>query len=238
MVDVERVPTDIPGLDKLLDGGFPTESVVLVTGGAGCGKTILSSQFLWNGLENGETCRFISMEEAVEDIITDAQAFGWDFTTYQDDDQFDISYVEPTSGERGFMRRVNDMVRDENVSRLVIDSISIILGAFGSNEPEMRDNMYTLLRNVKESGTTTLMTSEIRESEDDTLSRYNVAEFVVDGIIKLYYHGLQTSEAEYFRSLAIRKMRRTAHIHGSFPFEITDDGIIVHSDTPISRGRP
>jgi len=43
---VERVATGIPGLDALIEGGLPQGSVTLVSGGAGCGKTIFCSQYL------------------------------------------------------------------------------------------------------------------------------------------------------------------------------------------------
>lgn len=230
MTNVERVPTGLPGLDDLIEGGLPEGSISLVSGGAGCGKTIFTSQFLWHGLENGETCRFISLEEASEDIKADAQVFGWDFEKYEEDDKYKISYIKPTAGERGFMDKVNELAAEDEVTRLVIDSVSIMLGSYGGGESEKRDNMYRLLRHVKRSGATTLLTSEIRETEGDALSRYGVAEFVADGVIVLYYSnvGEQT-----FRNLEVRKMRKTAHTPGSYPFKITDDGIQVLSENKL-----
>jgi len=46
----EKVATGIPGLDDLVDGGFPQGRVVLVIGGPGTGKTILAGQFLYKGM--------------------------------------------------------------------------------------------------------------------------------------------------------------------------------------------
>src|SRR5437867_10473913 len=48
---VDRTPTGIPGLDEILSGGFPRRRVVLIVGGPGTGKTILTSQFLINGIK-------------------------------------------------------------------------------------------------------------------------------------------------------------------------------------------
>src|SRR5437667_260526 len=60
MPTVDRTPTGIPGLDEILSGGFPRGRVILLVGGPGTGKTILTSQFLLNGIkiygENGATC--------------------------------------------------------------------------------------------------------------------------------------------------------------------------------------
>ena len=44
---VERIKTGIPGLDKLIQGGFVKGSAVLISGGTGAGKTIFCLQYLW-----------------------------------------------------------------------------------------------------------------------------------------------------------------------------------------------
>ena len=43
---IVRVPTGIPGLDKLIQGGLVKNSANLVAGGTGTGKTIFAIQFL------------------------------------------------------------------------------------------------------------------------------------------------------------------------------------------------
>lgn len=226
--DVERVSTGIEGLDELIEGGIPDPSVTLISGGAGCGKTILCSQFLWHGLQQGERCLFISLEEPVDDIRQDTQVFGWDFEKYEDDGQFNMTYIKPTAGQRGFLDKMNDLVAEEDVTRLVIDSISVMLGSYGGSESEKRDVMYSLIRNIKRSNATTMLTSEIQENDGDSLSRYGVAEFVADGVIALYYSGVGE---ETFRNIEVRKMRRTDHTPGTYPFKITDDGINVIRET-------
>jgi len=42
----KRVKSGIKGLDKLVGGGFPEKSVVLISGGPGTGKTTLGLQYL------------------------------------------------------------------------------------------------------------------------------------------------------------------------------------------------
>ncbi|HID90774.1 TPA: hypothetical protein EYP44_02310, partial [Candidatus Bathyarchaeota archaeon] len=43
------VSTGIPGLDKLLGGGIPRGYLLLVAGGPGVGKTILSVKYIYEG---------------------------------------------------------------------------------------------------------------------------------------------------------------------------------------------
>ena len=45
-----KTPTGIEGLDEITDGGFPAGRPTLICGGAGCGKTLLSMQFLIRGI--------------------------------------------------------------------------------------------------------------------------------------------------------------------------------------------
>ncbi|MFH0949382.1 MAG: ATPase domain-containing protein, partial [Candidatus Aenigmatarchaeota archaeon] len=69
---VERVSSGIPGLDKMMEGGFVPNDVYLLTGGTGTGKTLFCCQFLWEGLQAGEKCIFFSLEELPDDILSDA----------------------------------------------------------------------------------------------------------------------------------------------------------------------
>ena len=58
-----RVPTGVAGLDEMLGGGFPARSVVLVCGGPGAGKTVLSLQYVAATLGRGEPCVYVNFEE-------------------------------------------------------------------------------------------------------------------------------------------------------------------------------
>jgi len=46
----DRCRTGIPGLDDILDGGFPRGRTILLKGECGTGKTIFGAQFLHNGV--------------------------------------------------------------------------------------------------------------------------------------------------------------------------------------------
>ncbi|HVH91786.1 MAG TPA: ATPase domain-containing protein, partial [Candidatus Acidoferrum sp.] len=78
MIQTERVPTGIPGLDPLLEGGFPQGRSILVTGEPGTGKTIFSLQFLIEGLARGEKGIYVAADEGPMDILEQAASLGWD----------------------------------------------------------------------------------------------------------------------------------------------------------------
>ena len=78
MIQTERVPTGILGLDPLFEGGFPKGRSILVTGEPGTGKTIFSLQFLVEGLARGEKGIYVAADEGPMDILEQAASLGWD----------------------------------------------------------------------------------------------------------------------------------------------------------------
>ena len=79
-----RVPTGIPGLDSLIEGGFLEGSSILVAGGAGTGKTILSTQYIYNGAaEYNEPGIYITLEEGATNLWWNMKNFHWNLTKYE-----------------------------------------------------------------------------------------------------------------------------------------------------------
>ncbi len=221
---IERVPTGIPGLDDLIEGGVPKGSATLVSGGPGTGKTIFLSQFVREGLNRGENCLFVTLEESPEEIKGDVAVFGWDFDKYEKNGQLRIEYFDPF--ELGDLAgRIGDLIRVNNYTRVSIDSTALF-GMYVNDLYKIRKMLYKLIEDIKRTEATVLLSTEIVEGSN-SLSRFGVEEFVCDGIIVLYYMGLGEG---VFRNIEIRKMRRTNHRNGTFPMEITPNGIVVRSD--------
>ena len=78
--NTNRVQVGIPGFDALCSGGLIKNSVNLLSGGAGTGKSVFALQFLYNGITQfGEKGLYISFEEDLDDLREDAKVFGMDF---------------------------------------------------------------------------------------------------------------------------------------------------------------
>ncbi len=219
---IERIKTGIHGLDKLIAGGFIKGSTILVSGGAGTGKTIFCSQFIWEGLKNDENCLFITLEESPRDIELDALTLGWDFSSYIKNKKLILDYGDPFR-ITNITTELFEEIKSHKVKRVVIDSTSI-LGFYFNTPSEIRKQLFKLVTMLKKSGATSVITSEI--TDQNRLSRFGVEEFVVDGVIILDY--LKYSRGSGIsRSLEIKKMRRTKHGEGVYPLEITSKGIVV-----------
>ncbi len=218
---IKRIATGIPGLDKLVEGGLVENSVNLLTGETGTGKTIFASQFIYGGLLNGEPGVFITLEETPEDIKNDAAVFGWDFDKYEKKGLFEIIYHDPVQ-----INNIDSVIIGElntlKARRLVVDSTSLIALNI-ENQAQIRRKLYHIICSIKRNRTTAIVTSEIPEGSK-ALSRFGVEEFVVDGVVVLHYLGIGEVSA---RSLTIRKMRRTSHGNDVYPLEITKSGLVV-----------
>jgi circadian clock protein KaiC len=219
--DFERIPSGIPGLDKLIEGGFIKGSTNLVSGGAGTGKTIFCAQFLLEGLKRGEICMFITLEERPEDIIGDVKRFGWDFEKYVKEKKLFLESQDPFQ-ITDITSPLLDKIKEHKIQRVAIDSTAVF-ELYYKEPSEVRKQLFKLLNGLKDVGVTSVLTTELPE-EYNTLGKFGVEEFVVDSVILLHYLGI--GEKNY-GSLQVRKMRRTNHEKDIYPMEITNKGIEV-----------
>jgi len=215
---VLRISTGVPKLDSLLEGGLLKNSVTMITGGTGTGKSIFCLQFLWEGLQKGEPCVYLSLEEDAEDIKADARQFGWDLDKYEKKGLFRIMFHDPFESDVSSV--LVNQIEYTKAKRLVVDSVSM-LGLYMKDKATVRKQLGKLMKSVKNTGCTSIITSEIVE-DSKALSRFGVEEFVVDGVIIMNYLGIG---GETNRSMQIRKMRRTQHGKDIYPFKISEKGI-------------
>ncbi len=81
-----RVPTGKPGLDELISGGFPANTVNLVSGPAGSAKSLVAIQYIYNGVKDkDEVGIYLTLEEPRENIIRAMNAYGMDITKYEEE---------------------------------------------------------------------------------------------------------------------------------------------------------
>jgi len=225
----DRVESGIPGLDKLVEGGFVRNSINLIAGQTGTGKTLFCMQYLLHGLRNGENGLYISLEQTVDDIMLDVGKFGWDveFKKYMQQGKFAIVTQEPTS-----IKDLQDAtlinIKKTSAKRFVLDSLSIATMGWKVSSMDVgkiRSEIFSYMKALKQSGITVLLIAEIPEAETKSLSRFGFEEFLADGVIILHY--LEYAAGGTPRSLLVRKMRRTSHGTDIYPIEISSKGVAV-----------
>jgi len=93
-----RVPTGIPGLDRMLGGGLVAGRPYLVTGGTGSGKSLLGLMFLLEGLRRGEEVLLVAVDEPPNEIMENVRSFGWDLSA--------VKTLEANPGTHAIKRNV------------------------------------------------------------------------------------------------------------------------------------
>lgn len=238
---VQKVPVGIPGLDEMLNGGLPRARAILVSGSAGCGKSILLNEFLYRGITRyNQGGVFLTFEETPKQIIEDAHSFDRDYIPLIESNR--LAFVDTSPDRRGvfesgdydwiegLLARVMHAVEKTKASRVAIDGISNFFGLYAKNSEihQIRKGIYLLTNELKSKGITVLFSSE-RIGHGDEVSRYGVEEFVSDGIIDINTtHG----QNRIIRTLIIRKMRGMDFSSGRVEFEITREGITVFPKIP------
>ena len=226
---MNRIKTGIPGMDDLIEGGFPESSSILLSGGPGCGKSIFCLQYLYNGAkEYGERGMYITLEEGPHNLWWNMQRFKWDLLPLEKQGLLKIYKFEPNLDMKddveGQTKRILEKAKELNAKRLVIDSITAF--SFWIEDPaKLRYMIYVLIEELRKLDVTTILTTETSGGKDE-ISRFGVEEFLADGVVQMYFNPPH-------RSMFVRKMRGTNNDKSIHPFEINDNGIQVDSREEI-----
>ena len=74
-----RVSAGNDRINEMCGGGYFRDSIVLVSGASGCGKTLMSAEFVAGGVENGERCVLFAFEESRDQLMRNATGWGKGF---------------------------------------------------------------------------------------------------------------------------------------------------------------
>lgn len=234
MVKEVRCKTGIEALDSELNGGIPTGSTVLISGGSGVGKTTLSMQFLANGIKQGEKGVFFTATETVPKLKRFQGVFDFfDIKLIQSGelsviDLWSISDRLGLNSERYSLEEANilfevirDITKELKANRLIIDSITSLCYRLQTREA-IRDFLFKLGSSLTAMMCTTFLTSEIPPMIFQ-YSQYEIEEFIADGIIFL---GDIERKGDLIRTLQVIKMRGTPHGRSKYVLSMsTKNGI-------------
>lgn len=216
-----RVTSGNEALDTMCGGGWFQGSIVLVSGATGSGKTLIVTEFLKGGVENGEKCILFAFEESRDQILRNAASWGVDYEEIEKEGQLKIicRYPETTGLESHFIL-IRKAIEEFQPQRVAVDSLSALEKI--SNMKGFRIFLLTLNTLFKEKGITVVHTANtvnLVGSEEITKSDISTN---TDLIILLRYVEVY---GEIKRGLAVLKMRGSKHDKNIREFTIDDEGM-------------
>ncbi|MEM3383096.1 MAG: ATPase domain-containing protein [Nitrososphaerales archaeon] len=216
----DRVPTGIDGLDAVILGGFPKNSLILIAGNPGVGKTIFSAKFIYHGIvdhnENGIYVNFVENREMFYNIM---KSFGFNFEKLEKERKF--RYLEMSTVKEENINYILSTIMEEVIKskakRLVIDSFSAMARPFEKSIDVGVVLQMILNRIIRQTGCTTLMVIEVPFGEKKL--GLGMEEFLADGIILL---NTSIVNERLFRSMEIVKMRGTRLFERIMTYTLND----------------
>ena len=225
---IPRIKSGITGLDELIEGGVPENSLVLVAGDTGTGKSTLAMNFLIEGAKNDEPGIYVTLEESASEHALRMKLFGWPIETLIAEKKLAIVQPELYDFDKLIMN-IEDAVTRIGAKRLVIDSLTI-LHMYFKDPFKVRRSFLTLEKAVKKLNCTTFAISELKQVGNEP-QLTGVEEFLVDCVILLHYI---KKENVYSRAMVIRKMRATNHSLKIHPVQIKrPGGFIVYPEDEV-----
>ncbi|MEM3839254.1 MAG: ATPase domain-containing protein [Candidatus Micrarchaeaceae archaeon] len=241
----KRVETGISGLDKMLYGGIPDKNMVLISGGPGAGKTLLSFEFLYRNAKTGHKCIFFTLEEEPKQLVENVKSA---FSEIKDIDDVIKSRAlivdEELSADRivvsgtddksniefgNVMASIESSISRFGADRIVIDSISV-LDIMIKDPALYRKYMFAMVTNLRRLGVTAMITAELESPEKNRLT-FRPEYFIFDGIIALYQSG---EESKRLLTSEVLKMRGTRHSFVTTPYDITPSGFRIFAVEDIA----
>ena len=223
---INRIKTGVPGLDIIIQGGLPKNSITLVSGPPGSGKSILCFQFLLDGIKNNEKCLFLTLDKKSEGLIVQAKELGLNFEPAIEEGLIKFEYLNINKKE--VYEKMANEILSKNYDRVVLDSITplaempifmrniedldidknnLIPDDFPADTalPTRRLHLRFIMTALESSNCTSIVTSELPVGSN-MLSRDGISEFLADGVITLSLDPTMDR-----RKLAVMKMRNTKH---------------------------
>ncbi len=221
---LERIKTGVEGFDELIDGGVIKGEVILLAGTTGSGKTIFSTQFIYNGAaQYGERGVYATFEEDETSLKRNMAKLGMDLEKLEQEGKVKVIGLQAMKevGLNANLDYVLKTVKELNAGRLVIDSLTAFLTGTGEKF-EYRTLMHLFYKILKKIGCTTIMTCSI-PTGSDTLG-LGIEEFIADSVMVLENVMIDTELKTRF---LIRKMRGTSHSRTYHDVIIGENGLKI-----------
>jgi circadian clock protein KaiC len=218
--DLARVSTGSRDADSILGGGFPANSINIIMGAPGTGKTLFAQQLaLHNATPARPVLYLTTLSEPLAKVVTYLQALSfYDESKVGDAIHYeDIGAALLEEGITALVSRLREAIKEFSPGLIVVDSFKA-LHDLSPSAAETRRFVSELAGLVTAYDTTTFLVGEYAEEEITRFPEFAVA----DGIIEFARRKRATSDERYVR---VTKLRGSGYREGLHGFRITGDGL-------------
>jgi circadian clock protein KaiC len=218
-----RISSGNPELDRMCGGGFFRDSVILVSGATGTGKTLTVTQFLQGGVEQGERCLLLAFEESREQLFRNASGWGYDFEAMERDGKLKLVCDYPeVLGLEDWLITIKSLVEEFRPNRVALDSLSALeRGGTIKGFREFVIGLTSFIKHQEIAGLFTATTSTLMGGQSITEAHIST---LTDSIVLLRY--VETF-GEMKRGITVLKMRGSLHDRDIREFTIDREGMHV-----------
>ena len=222
----KRQSTGVAGLDEMMAGGIPHGDSVLVAGPSGSGKSALATQFLAEGIKQGEPGVIAIFEERPHNYVKRADQLGMGLDRGIAEGNLKVLYLRPLDlSVDEALRELLDAVREIGAQRVVIDSMTgFELALAPAFRQDFRESLYRMIVALTSAGVTVLTTVETVSSFTDLRFTPYAVSFLSDDIIMQRYVEI---EGQLRRIMLVVKMRGGNHSKDIREYKVTSSGLVV-----------
>lgn len=222
-----RVTSGNTELDAMTSGGFFRDSVTLVSGATGTGKTLLVTHFLAGGVAAGERALLVGYEESRGQLFRNARSWGVDFEAMESDGRLKVVCLYPEAQSLpDHLLMIRELVEEFDPQRLAIDSLSALERI--APETGFREFLISLTSFIKKREIAGLCTATDKSLVGGHSASEQHISTLTDSIILLRY----IQQAEFMhRGLIVLKMRGSEHDKQIRRFTIDANG--MHLGQPL-----
>jgi circadian clock protein KaiC len=225
-----RISTGVRDLDKMLGGkGYYDGSTILVSGGAGTGKTSLASQFAVRACRDHKKVLYFVFEESADQVVRNMRSIGLDLGAPQKSGKLMIQSHRPSAfGLEMHLAQIHRTVDRERPEVVVIDPISAL--AVLGNTLDIKHMLIRTVDYLKMKGITVMLT-ELRDQTANIggpmISSLADTWIVLDSV---------EMNGEKNRLISVVKSRGMSHSNQVREMMLTDDGVKIVSPHVSSAG--
>lgn len=218
----DRLPSGDSKLDTVLGGGVPANSITIVAGPPGSGKTILAHQYIFENATPEKPALYLTtVSEPFDKVLRYGQGLSFFDTRlvgsailYED-----LGTILTSRGLTAALDRMDALTKEQRPGIIVIDSFTAFRD-FAADDGDYRRFLHTLAGRLSASPATSFWIGEY--DGDDVLGR---PEFTVADAI-LHLSARRISERE-LREFEVRKLRGSDFLMGRHAYRLSSDGVDV-----------